>query len=29
MDGFVVLENSFGEMDMIASTHSQWSQTGD
>lgn len=29
MDGFVVLEKSFGEMDMIASTHSQWSQTGD
>jgi polyribonucleotide nucleotidyltransferase len=28
MDEFVVLGNSFGEMDMIASTHNQWSQTG-
>uniref|UniRef100_A0A8C7T2M6 K Homology domain-containing protein n=1 Tax=Oncorhynchus mykiss TaxID=8022 RepID=A0A8C7T2M6_ONCMY len=26
MDGFVVLGNSFGEMDMIASTHNQWSK---
>uniref|UniRef100_A0A8C7CEP8 KH-type splicing regulatory protein n=1 Tax=Oncorhynchus kisutch TaxID=8019 RepID=A0A8C7CEP8_ONCKI len=26
MDGFVMLGTSFGEMDMIASTHNQWSK---